>query len=320
MKIAVTDDRFSSYSEENEILSPFGGELLICPPCTGNEILKYISDADALLVNQYKMTAEIIAGLEKCRIISRYGIGYDNVDIDAATGKKIWVARVPDYCFDEVGEHALAMLLASARQLSVIDARVRQGDWNIHPGLTIPRIAGSTLGILGFGHTGQAFARKCSGIGFGRVLVCDPYVSESSVLHQLKAEKADFDILLSESDYLSLHVPYNSTTRHLIGQSAFIRMKPSAVLINTSRGAVVDTEALYAALSDGEISGAALDVFEDEPPVLTEKIRNIPGLLVSDHSAYYSTSSLSELKKKTALNVLDVLSGKIPRYPVNRLL
>ncbi|MBN1648137.1 MAG: C-terminal binding protein [Spirochaetales bacterium] len=316
MKIAVTDDRFSSYVEEEEILSDYTDQLLVCPPCEGEEILEYIADADALLVNQYKMTASIIRQLEKCRILSRYGIGYDNVDIDAATGRNIWVARVPDYCFDEVGEHALAMLLALARQLPLIDAGVRRGEWNIHVKLDIPRVAGSTLGILGFGGTGRAFARKCSGIGFGRVLVCDPFIADDSVF---PGERVSFEELLEESDYLSLHIPYNSSTRHIINRSALARMKKSAVLINTSRGAVVDTNALYQALAERSVAAAGLDVFEDEPPVLTEKIRSIPGLLVSDHSAYYSSSSIAELKKKAALNIVDVFEDKAPGYPVNIL-
>lgn len=315
MKVAVTDDRFRHYQEEEEVLGKCGAELFVCPECEGEEILEYIADADGLLVNQFKMTGNIINQLQKCRIISRYGIGYDNVDIEAAKARGIPVARVPDYCFEEVGEHALGMMLAVSRNLTVIDRKVRAGEWNIHPDTDMPRLAGSTLGIIGYGSTGRALHRKTAGIGFGRVLLCDPVLDKAEG-KKLHAEITSFDKLISESDYISVHVPYNEQNDHLIDSAALAKMKKTAVLINTSRGRVVDNPALFSSLKEKRIRGAGIDVFDSEPPKFREKFSGLENLIVSDHCAYYSNSSVSDLKIKAALNIADVFMGKPPRFPV----
>ena len=315
MKVAVTDDRFKHYQEEEEVLSKCGAELFVCPECKGEEILEYIVDADGLLVNQFKLTGDIISRLDKCRIISRYGIGYDNVDIEAARAKGIPVSRVPDYCFDEVGEHALGMILALSRNLTLIDRKVRAGEWNIHPDTDMPRLAGSTLGIIGYGGTGQALHRKAFGIGFGRILLCDP-VLDKKENEKLYAEVSSFDTVIKESDYISVHVPYNRQNDHLIDLSVLEKMKKTAVLINTSRGRVVDNDALFKALKEKRIRGAGIDVFDFEPPRQKEKFSGLENLVVSDHCAYYSNSSISDLKISAALNIADVFMGKPPRFPV----
>ena len=312
-KVAVTDNRFPHYDEELAELKKCGAELFLCPDSHGDEILEYIYDADALLVNQFKMTANIIKKLNKCRIISRYGVGYDNVDLKAAKEMNIPVGRVPDYCFEEVGEHALCLLLAAARKLVAIDNRVRKGNWNIHSRLAIPRIAGSVLGIIGYGGTGRAFHRKASGLGFGKILVDDPIFKQSK---DDTALKASFETVINESDYISLHIPFIPENKSLINASVLSAMKNTAVLINTSRGGVVDTRALINALKNGTIMAAGLDVFEEEPPLNYNELLKLDNAVLSDHCAYYSESSLSELKRKAALNIVDVLNGGKPRYPV----
>lgn len=315
-KVLVTDDRFTAYNEEKEILKNAGAELIICPESSGMEILKYIEDADALLVNQFKLSGDIIKGLKKCRVISRYGVGYDNVDIAQATKQGIWVSRVADYCVHEVAEHALALLLAVSRRLVGIDQHVRRGSWNVHAQMSIPRVNGSTLGILGYGSMGRAFHKVCSGLGFKDILICD----HSAVQKDAGTSRiTDFETLLAESDYLSLHVPCTEKNTGLFDFSVLKKMKNNAVLINTSRGRIVDTQGLISRLQSGALFGAGLDVFESEPPEELQELKHLDNVVLTDHSAYFSDTSISELKTKAAVNIAAVLQGKNPVQPVNSI-
>ncbi len=315
-KVVVTDDRHGFYHVERDILGSINAEVEILPEGSSGEILPFLADADALLANQMTLSADVINILEKCRVISRYGSGYDNVDIDAATGKGIWVARVPDYCYPEVAEHALGLMLSAVRKIPAIHSRIQNGGWNLHTGFGMSRIRGKVLGIVGYGGTGRSFHKVASGLGFSRVLISDHRVTKSDIAFG-EGEIVDMETLLSQSDIISLHIPYREENRHLIDEDALRQMKPSAVLINTSRGGIVDNKALVHALRTGVIAGAGIDVYEEEPPNDPGGLSACENAVLSDHCAYYSEESIIELKEKAAKNIVRVLEGNDPLYPVN---
>jgi D-3-phosphoglycerate dehydrogenase len=280
-------------------------------------VIEACADTDGLLCNLAPVPAEVVEKLEKCRVISRYGVGMDNVDIAACTARRIYLGNVPDYCAEEVSDQALALLMSCARKTARRDAQVRQGLWNICRKDPIYRIAGKTIGLLGYGLIARCFHRKLKGLNPDRVLIFDPYIDEDTI-KSAGAIKADFETVLKESDFISIHLPLNDHTRKMIGASAFELMKSTAILINTSRGAVIDENALIEALRNGTINSAGLDTFEIEPLPMDSPLRELDNCVLSDHVGFYSEESLVELKRKTAENVLDVLEGRPPKYWVNK--
>jgi len=316
--VVIADDRYASYQEEVDVLREVDAEVRIFHSGSPADAEKAFASADGILVNLYPMTAELIDSLEGCRVISRYGVGYDNVDVEAATRRGIWVTFVPDYCFEEVADHALALLLCCIRKIGYKDRMVRQGKWNTHRDQPCYRVDGKTLGILGYGNAAHTLLRKVSGLGFGRVLMCDPYV-RASTIKAAGAVPVDLPVLLAESDYISVHVPLTAETRHMIGREQLALVKPGAILVNTARGPVLDEEALAEALASGRLGGAGLDVFEKEPLPAESPLRNLDTVVFTDHAGWYSEESVVELKTKAARNVAAVLAGGKPPYPVNRL-
>lgn len=316
--VVIADNRYSAYDEEKAVLSEVDAEVRIFPSQSPEEARAAFADADAILVNLFPMTAEIIDGLPKCRVISRYGVGYDNVAVEAATRRGIWVTFVPDYCFEEVADHALALLLCCIRKVGYKDRMIRQGKWNVHRNQPAYRVEGKTLGILGYGNAAHTLLRKVSGLGFGRVLMCDPYV-RASTIKAAGAVPVDLATLLMESEYISVHVPLTAETRHMIGRAELALVKPGAILVNTARGPVLDEAALADALREGRLGGAGLDVFETEPLPAESPLRDLDNVVFTDHAGWYSEESLVELKTKAARNAVAVLSGKVPPYPVNRV-
>ncbi len=316
--MVIADDRYASYREEEEVLRDVDAEIRIFRSGTVADARKAFAGADGILVNLFKMTAELIQSLDACRVISRYGVGYDNVDVEAATRKGIWVTFVPDYCFGEVADHALALLLCCIRKIGYKDRMIRQGKWNLHRDQPCYRIEGRTLGILGYGNAAHTLLRKVSGLGFGRVLMCDPYV-RASTIKAAGAEPVDLPVLLAQSDYISVHVPLTPETRHMIGPAELALVKPGAILVNTARGPVIDQDALAEALASGRLGGAGLDVFETEPLPADSALRKLETVIFTDHAGWYSEESVVELKTKAARNVAAILSGGKPLYPVNRI-
>jgi D-3-phosphoglycerate dehydrogenase len=314
--VIVTDDRFGGYSEEEGILEAIGARLEVRDLRTESEAMTALSQADGILLNLFPLTAGIISSLARCRVISRYGVGYDNVDLDAATEKGIWVARVPDYCHEEASDQALALLLGCIRKIAYKDRMIRQGRWNLHGDLPTNRVAGRTLGIIGYGRVGRALHRKVSGFGLREVLICDPKV-DGATMEKAGGKKAGLSEVLENSDYVTLHVPLCASTRGMIAEKEIQAMKSSAILINTSRGSVVCQKALAAALVGGRIAGAGLDVFEEEPLPADSPLNKLDAVILSDHAAWYSEESMAELKTKAAKNVAAVLTGGVPLYPVN---
>lgn len=316
--VVIADDRYASYREEEEVLRGVDAEIRIFRTGSVDEARRAFASAHGILVNLYPMTAQLIDSLDGCRVISRYGVGYDNVDVEAATRRGIWVAFVPDYCFEEVADHALALLLCCIRRVGYKDRMIRQGKWNLHRDQPCYRVEGKTLGILGYGNAAHTLLRKVSGLGFGRVLMCDPYV-RASTIKAAGAVPVDLRALLAESDCISVHVPLTAETRHMIGREELALVKPGAILVNTARGPVLDETALADALASGRLGGAGLDVFETEPLPESSPLRMLDTVVFTDHAGWYSEESVVELKTKAARNVAAVLAGGAPPYPVNQV-
>ena len=314
--VAVTDYVFPSLEPEQLVLTSLGAELRPAQCKSEEEIIALTQEADAVLNCYAKMTAPVIEGMKRCRIIARYGIGVDNVDLAAATRAGILVTNVPDYCIDEVSDHALALFLALARRIATAHGAVKTGDWDVVSHTGIRRLRGQTLGLVGFGKIAKALASKVQPLGM-KVLVYDPYL-DAELIFRHGAEAVSLDRLLAEADAISIHVPLSSETHNLIGERELALMKSAAFLINTSRGGIVDEQALAAALKERQLGAAALDVLSIEPPPLDHPLRDAPNVILTPHLAFYSRESVIELQTKAAEEVARALKGEPPRSPVNR--
>jgi len=261
------------------------------------------------------VTRRVLENLPRCRAVVRYGIGLDNVDLQAATDCGILVAHVLDFCTDEVSNHAIALLLALARRLIPLHRDAAAGRWRQPQAWTLAPVHGQTLGIVGFGNIGQAAARKARAFGL-RLLAHDPY-GDPGAAEELGAALVPLGELLAESDYVSLHAPLTPGTRHLIGAAELAAMKPSAVLINTSRGPVVDEAALVEALTSGGIAGAGLDVFEEEPLPADSPLCRLENVILTPHVASVSPEAMRRLREEVGRAAADVLRGRRPKYVAN---
>ena len=312
--VVVTDSVFPSLDPAREVLSKIGADLQLAQDSTPEAIVRAAESADAVLTTYAKLTADMIAQMRQCRIIARFGVGVDNVDIATATRSGIVVTRVPDYCFDEVSDHAMALLLALARKIPFIDACTQRGAWEMKKVVPIHRLRGAVLGLVGFGGIPRMVAPKARAFGM-RIVAYDPYISEDAFL-SAGVTGVQFDELLKVSDYISIHSPLTPATRHLFNAEAFRQMKPTAYAINTARGAIVDEAALAQALDRKEIAGAALDVMEREPAT-SSPLFGRDNVIITPHMSFYSEESLVDLQTKAAEEVVRVLSGQAPRYPIN---
>lgn len=312
--VIVSDNRHANYKIEQDILARIGAKVRVCNCLTAEDIISECAQADGILLDMAPMNAQAISGLERCRVINRYGVGYDNVDVPACTEKGIQVTYVPDYCAQDVSDHALALLLSCLRQTALRDRLVRQGQWNIQ--CTSWRIEGKTLGILGAGRIARALIRKVSGFGLEKILVYDPYVS-SREIEALGACKASFDEVMAKSDFVSLHIPVTEETRGIIDELALSKMKRSAILVNTGRGPLVDDAALIQALECKQIAYAGLDTHVFEPLPVDSPYKALDNVILTDHTAYSTVEGVIELKTKSAQNIAAVLSGKTPAHCVN---
>jgi D-3-phosphoglycerate dehydrogenase / 2-oxoglutarate reductase len=312
--VAVADSVFPNLDPAREVLSSIGAEIQLSPEPTADAIMKLAKDADGVLVTYAKITADMIRQMTKCRIISRFGIGVDNVDIPVATEKGIVVTKVPDYCIDEVSDHAMALLLAAVRKIPMGTEQVHAGTWKMPNFVPIHRLRGSVLGLVGFGRIPQLVAPKAKAFGM-RVVAYDPYAPKE-VFEKLGVEQVDFPQLLKMSDYVSVHSPLTPETRGLFNADVFKQMKKGAYIVNTARGPVIDEAALAAAIDSGHIAGAGLDVMTTEPPVNSPLIGK-KNVIITPHTSFYSDESLVELQTKAAQEVASVLTGKPARNPVN---
>jgi D-3-phosphoglycerate dehydrogenase / 2-oxoglutarate reductase len=318
MLVLKTDAIVELRPEERALLDAVPARLVERPSSTEETLLAAARDADAILTLDEPLTARVIAGLRRCRVISRFGIGVDRVDVEAATKKGIVVANVPDYCVDEVSDHALALLLSFARRLYAFDAAVRAGRWDT-PAVAGPirRLRGQVLGVVGFGRLGKRVAEKAAALGL-KVLAHDPHVDADTVCAHA-AEPVGFHELLERSDWISLHVPLTPATRRLIDAQALELVKPDAVLLNTARGGLVDQAALVEALRQGRLAGAGLDVLEREPPDADDPLLQLENVILTSHAAFYSVEALAQMRRTAVANVARVLSGRDPLFSVNRV-
>ena len=291
-KVVITDMVGPTMEPERRVLGDLA-DLVVAPGVSGPEILAAAADADAILNTYAKLPGEVLRGLPRCRIVARYGIGVDTVEILAATELGILVTNVPDYCIDEVSDHALALILALTRKVLVCTAAVRAGTWVVKTAMPIQRHRGRTLGLVGFGKIPRALAPKAQALGLA-VIAADPYVSPDAAA-PLGVRMVDFPTLLRESDVVSIHAPLTDETRGLFGDREFGQMKPGAILVNTSRGPLVQQAALVRALESGRLAGAGLDVLEAEPPSRENPLLGMPNVALTPHIAFYSEQSLIDL-------------------------
>jgi D-3-phosphoglycerate dehydrogenase len=309
-KVVVSDQVFPTVNIERALLSGIGAELIVA---TGeiDDVLEVASDADAILNTYLPWSSESISRLEKCQIIARYGIGFDNVDLEAAAEAGIVVTNVPDYSVEEVATHALALILTSLRKILAADRSVREGTWSIDNFRPIRRLSTLTVGLVGYGRIARQIAAPLQALGTN-IVAHDPYLELGPDLAPL----VSLEELLTTSDIISLHSPLTDETRGMIGAEELESMKPEAILVNTSRGPLVDLDALVTALRDGQIAGAGLDVFDVEP-LDPKRVEGVPNLTITPHMAYYSEQALEESQRKAATQVIKVLTGEKPDYRVN---
>lgn len=308
-RVVVTDQVFPSVEIERELLGAADADLEVA---TGDreEVLARAADADALLNTYFPVDADAMKRLERCRIIARYGIGVDNIDLEAARDRDIVVTNVPDYCVEEVAAHAVAMLLSLLRRLPDGEAVLRSGGWGIDQLRPIKRLSDTTIGIVGLGRIGRRVADLMRPFGV-TLLGQDPYVTELEGVGVV-----ELDELLASSDVVTLHCPLLPQTNGLINAERLATMPAHSALVNTSRGPLVVLDDLIAALRDERIRAAALDVFESEP-VDPARLEGVPGLLATPHMAFYSDAAVAESQNKAATQVIKVLGGERPDYQAN---
>jgi D-3-phosphoglycerate dehydrogenase / 2-oxoglutarate reductase len=307
-KVVLTDYVWDSLEVEEKALLGIA-ELVALQTKKPDEFLAEAKDCDALL-NTYAgpITGEVMAQMPRCKIIARYGIGVDTIDLDAATAAGIIVTNNPAYCIEEVAEHTMALLLACARKVVFFDRMVRAGRWAVPPGKPIFRLAGRTLGIVGFGRIGKQVSVRAAAFGM-RVVWFDPY---------LEIQGTDLQTLLRESDFVSLHLPLMPQTRRFIGEAELRQMKRTAYLVNCARGPVIDDAALVRALDEGWIAGCALDTTDPEPLPDPHPLRGRENVILQPHVAWYSEESMRGLQAGAPSEVRRVLSGTWPVNVVNR--
>jgi len=316
LRVVVTDRTFPSLDAERSVLGALGAIVDDVQCQDPKRLLEHVRDADALLVQFAPIDAELLGSLTRCRVIVRYGIGVDNVDVAAAARLGIPVSNVPDYALDEVADHATALLLSAVRKLPVVANGVREGRWELSPARPLRSLAGRTLGLAGFGAIGRRVALRAQAFGMV-VQAYDPYVDDA-VFARHGATRVDWDTLLSTSDALSVHLPLTDATRGTFDDAAFAAMREGAVFVNTSRGGVVVTDALVRALDDGRVGFAGLDVLEVEPPPPDAAIVHHPHAIVTSHCAWYTEEALVRLQRHAAEEVARGLRDEPLAYRLNR--
>ena len=283
---------------------------------TEDEMIARARDADALVISSSPVTRGVTSALEGLKVVARTGVGYDVIDVPAATELVVIVVNVPDIWVREVANHALALLLAWNRKIVALDRQVHAGVWSAGvPGPHTGSLHGETVGIVGLGNIGSAFARRVAAFET-TVIACDPYMDDARFA-ALGVERVSLETLAERADYVSVHTLLNAETRHLIGEAFFRRMKPTAILINTSRGPVVDERALARALEEKRLAGAALDVWEREPVAADNPLLKLENVIATPHAAYFSSAAVAQVPRRCGEEVARVLTGQRPLHVVN---
>ncbi len=314
-QIGVADSVFPNLTPATVALEPVGGVLTIATDTSKDAILEVAADADALLVTYGDINENVIAGLNNCKVIGRFGIGVNNIDIEAATAKGIAVTYAPVYCLDEVSDHAMALLLSVTRKIPYANTQVHSGTWHMPDVVPIPRLRGKTLGLIGLGNIPQKIVGKAQAFGIN-VIASDPFINKD-IAKNLEVELVDLNDLYARSDFISIHAPLLPETENMFDMDTFKKMKSNAVLINTARGPLVNIDDLAAALDAGEIAGAGLDVLPIEPPAPDCPLLGRDNVILTPHTGFYSEDALVDLQTTVASDVCAVLLGNKPQYPVN---
>lgn len=312
-KVVKTDGAFRNPEIERGIFARAGFEYVELRHPSVEELSEQAKDADALMVLAYRIGRELLEALPRVKVVARYGVGVDNVDVEAATSLGIAVTCVPDYCVDEVSSHAVALMLAVWRKLVPLAGHAPAGTFPAMEAVRpIRRLEGSRVGLVGFGALAQAVARKLAGFGL-EIVAADPYVADH-VFAAHRVSRVGLAELIETSDVVSIHTSLTPATLHLIGAEEISRMKQGAIVVNTARGAVVDQAALVEALRDGRLAGAGLDVLEKEPPEPDDELLRLPNVIVTPHVGAYSEEAITTLQERAASSVVDALSGVRPRH------
>lgn len=316
MKVVIVGLGYANYEPERAATARVGAELVLADPKDKAQVIELCKDAAAIAVRQIVIDKEVIGAMRCCKLIARYGIGCDNVDLQAAAEKGIYVCNVTTYCLHDVSEHAFALLMCAGREVVRHNRALLAGRWDINSEAPLHRMHGRTLGLVGFGQIPRHLAKKVKGLEF-RILAYDPYVKAED-MRALGAEKAELEQVLRESDYISLHAAVTPETTHMIGEKQLSMMKKTAILVNTSRGALIDEKALAAAMKAKKIACAALDVFEKEPLQADSPLRGLDNVILTDHAAWYTEESIVELQQGVADLIEKTLKGETPPNIVNK--
>ncbi len=310
-KVVIIDCDHGSTEEERAVLSQLEADVDFAQISGEEAILARCCNADGIILQYAPLPRKMLEALPRCKVLSRYGVGVDTIDVEAATDLGIIVANVPDYCMEEVSDHTLALFLCLVRKVMSLERSIRLGNWDFRIAVPIHRLKGMTYGIVGCGRIGREVAKRVEAFGL-RVIGYDPYINEVEGI-----ELVSFEKLLAQSDFISIHCSLTESTHHLLGRDQFRKMERKPIVLNVSRGAVVDEAALIEALEREWISGAGLDVLETEPPDAKSPLLKRDNVILTPHIAYYSEESKSEMKRRTAENVFNVLTGKLPDSVVN---
>lgn len=307
-KVVITDYEYETLRWEEEALAQVGAEFIKCQCKTEQELIEATRDADAILVQYARITSNVMDHMQKCRAIVRYGVGLDCIDVAAATEHGIMVANIPDYGLEDIADHAIALMLTSARKIIQLNQAVHQGIWDYKLAKPLFRLRGKTLGLVGFGHIARMVAEKAQVFGM-KVIAFDPYVNPS-IADNYNIELVDWDTVLGRADVLSLHVPVTEQTVHLINEEALSKLKSNCILVNTARGALVEEQALIKALRAGKLAGAGLDVSEKEPIDINNELLTLPNVVITPHSAWYTEEAQQSLQQQAAQEIVRALNGE----------
>ncbi|MEX0763041.1 MAG: C-terminal binding protein [Dehalococcoidia bacterium] len=314
-KALITDYVWPNLDPEREVLEAAGIELVVAPDTDEETLAGLATDVDAIMFCFAKVPASVLRAATKCRVAARYGIGVDNIDIAAATEQGIVVTNVPDYCIDEVADHALGMILALNRRLVPHSRAVSEGGWeSVQLNQPMHRTRGATLGTIGYGRIGRAVAEKAAAFGM-HILTYDPMLEPGTQAGI--AQAVTLDQVLAESDFISVHVPLTPETHGMIGHDQLSRMKQGSFIVNCARGGLIDEHALADALASGHLAGAGLDVVDPTPPSPDHPLLKQENVIITPHTAFFSQASTLELEKRTAREVARVLNGERPENLIN---
>ncbi|MCL2851871.1 MAG: C-terminal binding protein [Defluviitaleaceae bacterium] len=316
-KVYLTDSIFPDQELEKKALAAIDAEIIYASKKDTETFIREGSDCDAVLVVYAEVERAFIESMSKCKIIVRTGIGYNNIDVNAASERGIFVANIPDYCFGEVADHAMALLLSCLRKIVPYNNQVRSGVWNMNNGRPIPRIASLVFGSYGFGNIAQATCARAKAFEMD-VVAFDPYIPDSVFEKSGVRRATDWESFLREIDVLSVHAPLTDETRGVINKDVFKHMKKTSCLINTARGPLVNEDDLYDALVSGEIAMAGLDVLIKEPPNPDLKLLQLENAIVTPHASFYSDEAEIELREKAVNQIILTLTEGAPKYCVNK--